>query len=329
MTHNIYGDPDGLELTGAARAGRLRLRPAILSLRHRPLGRLDRVAGAQGDSAGHGGVFGAPGAALRGPLAGLPLGVRGRGQRVGPAADRAQPFLRGADLKPGLHLGVPGRRAPPGQVLGVGLVLRRVIQIRSGFGLGQFGLKLLQLGQVLLGGQPGRGDGGLDPARLVLGGPGRTRQPAQPTGDLGRRGVSFVPASQGLGHRLPGGFLGFRGRRQVLRRRLAGPLGRGQPGGRLVRRRPQLEQALLPCAAAPGPVRPEQVTGPGHRLQDGIIPNDPASLLQVFDHNDPVQQLGGGLGQLGGHPHQVAGRRDARGCRRRCDWSGRSGRADG
>ena len=128
---------------------------------------------------------------------------------------------------------------------------------RPRFGLGQFGLEPLQLGQVLLGRQPGRGDGGLDPARLVLGRPGRARQPAQLAGDLRRRGVGLMPAGQGLGHRLPGGLLGGRRRRQIPRRRRAGPLGPGQPGGRLVRRRPLLEQALLP-RRRPGPSAPSR-----------------------------------------------------------------------
>ena len=45
---------------------------------------------------------------------------------------------------------------------------------------------------------------------------------------------------------------------------------------RVVRRGPQLKQALRPRAAALGPVRPEQVTGPGHGLKTRIFPNDPA-----------------------------------------------------
>ena len=106
-------------------------------------------------------------------------------------------------------------------------------------------------------------------------------------------------------HRLPGGLLGLRRDRQLAGRLVAPLLGLGQPRRRLVRRGPQLEQALRPRAAALGPVRPEQVTGPGHGLKTRIFPNDPACLLQVRDHHHVAQKLRRGLRQPVGCPHQL------------------------
>jgi hypothetical protein len=85
-----------------------------------------------------------------------------------------------------------------------------------------------------------------------------------------------VPAGQRLRHRLAGGFLGLGRDRQRLGRFLAPPLGLGQPGRGLVRRRPHLEQALRPRAAALGPVGPEQVTVPRHGPPIRIFPNEAA-----------------------------------------------------
>ena len=94
---------------------------------HRPLGRLGRVPAHRARPRGprRPGRRVAGGAC--GPLArGLALGGRGRGQRVGAAVDRAQPFLGGADLEPGLHLGVPRRGAAVGEVLAAaGRLVRR------------------------------------------------------------------------------------------------------------------------------------------------------------------------------------------------------------
>ncbi len=109
------------------------------------------------------------------------------------------------------------------------------------------------------------------------------------------------------GHRLPGGLLGGRRRGQLARGRLAAPLGRGQPGGRLVRRRPLLQQALLPRAAALGPVRPEQVTVPGDHLQRGVGPNDPACLLQVIGDDHVAEQLAAACRQPVRRAHHVGG----------------------
>ena len=88
------------------------------------------------------------------------------------------------------------------------------------------------------------------------------------------------------------------GRDRQLAGRLVAPLlGLGQPRRGLVGRRPQLEQALRPRAAALGPVRPEQVTGPGHGLKTRIFPNDQACLAQVSGHHHVAQKLRRGLRQ--------------------------------
>ena len=93
----------------------------------------------------------------------------------------------------------------------------------------------------------------------------------------------------------------------------------GQPGGRLVGRHPQLEQALRPGAAAVRPAGPEQVTGAGHGLQLGTVPDDSAGLRQVLDHHDVAQQLGGGRGQPVRRPHQVYSVGETGGRGDRCD----------
>jgi hypothetical protein len=103
-----------LDRLGAARAGRLGLGPLLRRERQGRLGRGHREAGARGHRAGDRRLGGPLLAPDRGPLPGGPLGGGGSGERVGPAADRAQPLLDGAHLKPGFHLGIALRRGPLG-----------------------------------------------------------------------------------------------------------------------------------------------------------------------------------------------------------------------
>ena len=130
-------------------------------------------------------------------------------------------------------------------------------------------------------------------------------QPAKTAGDLGRGRIGLVPAGQRLRHRLPGVLLGVGRDRQLASRLLAPQLGPGQARGRLVGGGPHLEQALRPGAAALRPVRPEQVTVPGHGPQVRIFPNEPACLLQVRGHHHVAEKLGRGLRQPVRRAHQL------------------------
>ena len=90
----------------------------------------------------------------------------------------------------------------------------------------------------------------VEAACLVAFGPGRACQPTEAPGGLRRRRVGLLQARERLGHRLPGHLLGLGRGRQLPGRLLAPTLRAGQAGRGLLRRRPQLEQALRPRAAA-------------------------------------------------------------------------------
>ena len=182
-----------------------------------------------------------------GALARGALGGGSRGQRVGTPADGAQPLLHGAHLQPGLHLGVArgGAALRHLRALFVGelvLELRVAGALFLGLGLRELALQLGELDVVLLGGPPRRAHRGVQPLGLVGRRPRGAGQAAQPPGDLRRRGVGRLhPAARLLKH-LPGGLLRVLRLRQGLRRRFAGQFRRGQPGRRLVGRRPHVEQ---------------------------------------------------------------------------------------
>src|SRR5580693_659211 len=303
--------PDDLELARAARARRLGLRAQLQRLGHRPLGLVGGVPGTERDGAGHGGLGGPLPAPLCQQGARLALGGRGRGQRVRAAGDRAQPLLGGPDLEPGLHLGVARLGAAVGEVLAAPAhLLRRLVGLVGlGLGVQEFLPELLEPGEVLLGRPAGRLDGGIEPVGLVPRAPRRTRQPAEPPGDLRRGRVGLLPAGERFGRRPAGGLLGLLRSGEFPGRLVAPPLRPGQAGRRIVRRGPQLKQALRPRRAAVRPVGSEQVACPGDRLTSRILPNGQACFIQVSRHHHIAQELRSRLPQRTRRSHQV-GRAD-------------------
>ena len=77
-------------------------------------------------------------------------------------------------------------------------------------------------------------DGGFEPLGLVAGGPRRARETAEPSGDLGGRGVDFAERRLGLGHDLTGLLFGVHGQRKLLGGLLTAIFHGLQPGRRLV-----------------------------------------------------------------------------------------------
>ena len=97
--------------------------------RQRRLGGGHRGPRPRGDRAGDRRLGGPLLAPDGGPLPGGPLGGGRGGERVGPAADRAQPLLDGAHLEARLHLGVPRGRGALGQFLAL-VVGLQVLELR-------------------------------------------------------------------------------------------------------------------------------------------------------------------------------------------------------
>ena len=198
----------------------------------------------------------------RSPGPGLPLGLGGPDQGVGPAGQRAGPLLGGAQREPGIHLGGPrGTRGlgEPFTVLGVGVLLRRLL------GGGEPLLEVGEPGEVTAAGLLGGGDRGGEPLGLALGGPGQRAELAELLGDRGQGGVGLVQLGErhvdpllGLGTLLlePG---------EVERESLAGVGGGGQLLGGLVDRGLHLDEAGLRRGAAGSEVGPEQVPLAGDR----------------------------------------------------------------
>ena len=221
-----------------------------------------------------------------GPLPGGPLGGGRGGERVGPAADRAQPLLDGAHLKARLHLGVARRRGTLGQFLAL-LVGLQVFELRVarallvGLRLRELALQLGELGLVLLRAALGRAHGGVEPLGLVGGGPRGPRQPAEPPGDLRRGRVHGLHPAADLLELLPGGLLRLGRLGEGVRRRLAGQLGGRELRRGLVGGGPHVKQRLPARGPAPRPVRPDQVAVGGHRTKIRMIPNECGRLCKV------------------------------------------------
>ena len=301
---------DGLEGSAGGRGRGLGSGPAVVGLGQRRFGGGDGRGRPGGDGAGDRALRGALPTADRGPLPGRPLGRGRRGQGVGPAADGAQPLLHGAHLEARLHLGLAGGAGPPGQ-LGPLLVRLLVLELRVagpvlvGLGLGQLGLQLGELGQVLLGAALRGADGGVEPLGLVGGRPRGPGQPPQATGNLGRGGVGGAQPAADLLQHLPGLVLRLGRLGQGLRRRLARRLGRGQLGGRVIGGGAHVEQRLRPGRPAVRPVRADQVAVGGHAAKIGVVPNEPGRLGQVRYHHDVGEQLADRARQLGRPGYQV------------------------
>ena len=201
----------------------------------------------------------------------------------------------------------PARRVELGPLL-VGLLvleLRVAGPVLVGLGLGQLGLQLGELGQVLLGAALRRADRGVEPLGLVGGRPRGPGQPPEPPGDLGRGGVGGAQPAADLLQHLPGLVLRLGRLGQGLGRRLARHLGRGQLGGRVIGGGAHVEQRLRPGRPAVRPVRADQVAVGGHAAKIGIVPNEPGRLGQVRHHHDVGEQLADRARQLGRAGHQV------------------------
>ena len=93
-------------------------------------------------------------------------------------------------------------------------------------------------------------DGGFQPLGLVTGGARRARETAEPSGDLGGRGVYFAERRLGLGHDLTGLLFGVHGQRELLGGLLTALFHGLQPGRRLVGHAAQGELTGGPGRAA-------------------------------------------------------------------------------
>ena len=252
---------------------------------------------------------------------------RRRGQGVGPARDRPQPFLGRPDLKPGVGLGLPGRAGLSGQVVPV-RGLRRVWRLPGLAGVGRAVLACLcllepgdepgQRGGIALALPGDRGYRRLQPRGLLLRRPCRAGEAAKPPGRLRRSLVGGAHSGQCPAGGLTVPLLVGQRARQRSGRLLCGPFGRGQRGHRVLGRRAHRQHARRLGRAAVRPVRPEQVPVPGDHLQLGTGDDQVPRCGQVVGDHHPGQQPGQCRGEPSGRLHQVhrghRARRKSPGC---------------
>ena len=252
-----------------------------------------------GDRAGDRRLRGPLPAPERGPLPGGPLG-RGRGgERVGAAADGAQPLLDGAHLKARLHLGVARGRGPLRQFLAlvVGLLVLELgvawrVPRSSASASASSLFSAASLACVLLGDCARGAYRGVEPLGLVGRGPRGARQPAEPAGDLRRGRVHRLHPAAGLLELLPGRLLRLGRLGECLRRRLLGELGGGElarPPRRRRRARPAATARRAdPPRAQCAPIRsPSAVTA----RKPGLSRTKPAASGEVRRHHDVAEQF--------------------------------------
>ena len=168
---------DGEQLLLALLAGLLDLGALVGGQHHRALQRVQDDTDGGPDGLGRPPLADQPLAALGGPGAGVALGLRGAGQRVGAAVQRAGPLLGRAQREPGVHLALPRGAGGLDEALALAGVRLLVGGVLGG---GEPRLQLAEPGQVLVAGLEGGGDGALEALGLARGrsGPASRTAPA-------------------------------------------------------------------------------------------------------------------------------------------------------